>query len=362
MTEELRKYWEQRGIHGEFPQKIKTERWFDKDTKEKRVETFCYYQTFSKPFECVDWQRTPLSDTTYPRNSLPKWMTPDGTYWLYIPQPWALYRNKPLVIVEGIPDTLTWWQVGIPAIGMKSAWIVQREDCQKQLKYFINAVQPERILVVPDGDFPNFFLPTHDNVRFWFNAFRKFTDLFLDFRWAHLSIFRDILFPSYLDLYQKYDGYLQYEAYKIWKRSWKRFPKMDSNDLWLENNQERPEFLEAVRLLVSQSPIMPPMSFPKKKKQEYRRVVSGDHERVGSLAEFITKFSLEVTDRSVNRWYRGLCPVERHKREGTTPERGAFGIFEGDARILLRCNAGCPEDLILSAIGAEEKDLWLKRR
>lgn len=357
----INKYWRERGITSAFPFRVNQEKWIDRNSRDMCFETFFYYQSYDRPLDLQDWQRTPLSDSSFPRKSLPGWMTRHrSTSWWYKPRPWDYYYQKDLVLVEGIPDALTWWEVGVPAIGARTAWIVQREDAQAELDEFIHLVQPRRIFVVPDPDFPNFYSPNQDISRFWFKAFQRLSPLYLDWRHRSSVLWSDLV----SEFKREFPIRPPLDQYRCWNQSHlSDWDLPDSNRLWTSLGCHAPAFLEDVRSFFVKKPCMPNYWPQGPSTPVSQKSVLKQGERFVTAEDFISHYGLRMCTIPVNRWYRGLCPVKAHKREGQPRRRdmGAFGLFVGDRRLVLRCHAGCTEEMILAALGASEDHLYLRR-
>lgn len=339
----VKRYWMSRKIQQTLPFELSRETWKNGEV----TKIFVYYLSYTSPKAFVRWQRTDLEDPLWSRKSLPRWMDKNHS-WLYIPCPWSFYRKRHLIICEGIPDTLTWWELGLPAIGMKNSTIVNREDAQAELMTFLQWIEPSRIYVSIDPDFPNFYSPSNDIVRVWYNAFYKNVDGFIDRR-RHERYYA--LKKSYIHLYHKLRGEISIEIYRSWKEqcTWEL---NDINALWQVMSKNT--ILSRASKLMTMAPEMPPLLFPKRKQY----VVVPGSGNYTSLDDFIRIHHLEVTTKSED-WYRVKCPVSSHKSEKNGV--GALAIIANHYKISLKCHAGCPEDDVLTALGMTRKDLLWKK-
>lgn len=343
----VKEYWEARKICLEFPKTYQDESWTDK-TGTRIQKSFVYYLSYISSEKTMKWQRTPLEDKAMPRQNLPKWMDKMRS-WLYIPRPWMHYRHRHLIISEGIPECLTWWELGVPSIGMRSSTIVQRADAQAELVQFLNFVHPVKIFVSPDPDFPNFFSPKNDIVRFWYNAFYPYADGFIDRRYKS-SLWNTVRL-SYLKLYREYKGKLSIEQYRDWRE--KQFwGLVDLNEM-LQQGWGKKDLLTRISKSIRLHPEMPALIFPKRP----RSLNYVPQETYSTIEDFMRRTGLELTMKS-SGWYRAYCPVRRHKNESNGV--GALALFSSSRKIVLKCHAGCSEDEILAALHLSKGELLWK--
>jgi hypothetical protein len=86
---------------------------------------------------------------------LAKRLAPKGElqHELFVPRPWESYVDcEACYLVEGIPDTFTYWTFGKPAIGAFNCGSVDRELFQHELLTFLAATHPKKLIIVPDPD------------------------------------------------------------------------------------------------------------------------------------------------------------------------------------------------------------------
>ncbi len=98
--------------------------------------------------------------------------------YLYVPFPYKHYNEKPVIICEGVPDTLTFCQNGFYAIGLHNKTAIKNKLCKRQLIDFINIVKPKQIVVIPDPD----------AFKLWKNIFRQ---LLKEFHIVNLQDFNE---------------------------------------------------------------------------------------------------------------------------------------------------------------------------
>lgn len=354
----IEKYWKEKRRLTPPELLVREEHWQDQQ------ETFVYYLSYYYD-HAIPFQRTPLSDSSFTRKSLPKFMAETFQpypYYLYCPKPWKAYVRQPLIVVEGIPDTLTWWEVGVPAVGLQNVSIIKNTTCQQHLRELIDYANPTQVIGSPDGDKPNFRNPDQDNVRYWMQHLAEYMPQWLEFRLyaqAEYKLYHD----AYVQFWKEQKRVMSIKEDLAWwdQQAWK-WPKRDSNDVWREV-MDAERFKEAMRSILVEMPNLVPKLRPKPKQPQ--QVYSLTKGRLSSFDAFIASCQLPGLHQTSNRrWWRAFCPVEHHKREGNRihKERGTLGICEGDYRVVFRCNAGCAEEDVLSVLGLTLEDITYSKR
>ena len=200
----------------------------------------------------------------------------------YVPMSWQSYvLQQPLVVVEGIPDTLTWREGGVQSVGTYNRDTPKNSIFQRDYRAFLDMIQPSSILYCIDAEKMNEKCPENDVRRVWW--------------WEFLRLSRGI--PCrFVDFSQSEFG--------------------DSNDVWKAVGFYRESFLSRIESLTVKKPDMPRLK-PKKKivKRKQNQNVSHhdfDVEQIKADTDFL-QVVLRYT--SLRQWattnggeYAGTCP------------------------------------------------------
>jgi len=256
-------YWRKRGITKPFPFDLRFESWVDQNMKREVHKLYAYYFSQEK-----EWQRSILwsdvpddQERLWQRLDLPDWMVKKKE-WLYIPRPYSEYAGKILTVNEGIPDTLTWWEVGIPAIGIRACQSVVNVECQQQILRFLKEVEAKGVIVVPDGDRPNWFF--QDNVGLWYKTFERLLKAYP----LWYVDWRALQKPQYNNWKNACKEFWQVQKRKMngaeireWEQhySWK---KLDTNQMWQNVKFNAQRFTTLWHSVCKNRPTFPNTTFP----------------------------------------------------------------------------------------------------
>ena len=140
LSKAIRELWHGRGVKF-LPESVIVK------SSEVQYLTYTHAQSNGKP-------DTALFQHVYQSN-LTKRLAPKGElqHELYVPRPWDMYKGcQELYLVEGIPDTFTYLNFGKKAVGAFNNGSVDRELFQQELTTFLDYIEPQKVVIVPDPD------------------------------------------------------------------------------------------------------------------------------------------------------------------------------------------------------------------